>query len=587
MFGLIFVAIIWAAYISISPYAMKLIIDKVAEAGENTALLFETVKWPAILYVGSGIVLNIAFRFYDWVVMNTFPPMRSDITQEMFDYVEQHSYNYYQQNFSGSLANKINDMARASIQVLSNLIDNFFARGLSVVVGTFTMYFVHPYFALVVVVWGLFFISGAIVLSKRSQQYSSAYSEVRSSVVGKIVDSLSNILNVKIFAREGYESRYLSNHLRDAVDKDRQLHWYLLKVKAFYALSISILITVMTWLLIYIRAKNLITIGDFALIMTLTMWLLDEFFFIANQLSVFSEEVGVCQQSLSIISPAHELLDHPEAKPLIVTRGEITFDRVHFKYKKGQNIFSDKSITILPGQKVGLVGFSGSGKSTFINLILRFFDVNAGEIRIDGQDIKTVTQASLRSQIAMIPQDPVLFHRTLMENIRYGKLDATDDEVIAASKKAHCHSFATKLHGGYQSQVGERGVKLSGGQRQRIAIARAVLKDAPILILDEATSALDSVTEKLIQDSLAILMKGRTTLVVAHRLSTLFNMDRILVFCEGRIIEDGTHQELVSRNGHYAKLWKMQAGGFIGDIPQRALQTIAKWPSPQIISPKK
>jgi ATP-binding cassette subfamily B protein len=220
-------------------------------------------------------------------------------------------------------------------------------------------------------------------------------------------------------------------------------------------------------------------------------------------------------------------------------------------------------VTIEPGQQVGLVGFSGSGKSTFVNLILRLFEPQDGVIAIDGQDILAVTQDSLRENISMIPQDPMLFHRSLMENIRYGRLEASDDEVIEAAKKAHAHEFILQTEQGYASLVGERGVKLSGGQRQRIAIARAILKDAPILILDEATSALDSVTERKIQQGLDYLMQHKTVVVVAHRLSTISHMDRILVFDEGTVIEDGSHADLLRRNGHYAHLWNMQAGGFL------------------------
>jgi ATP-binding cassette subfamily B protein len=223
------------------------------------------------------------------------------------------------------------------------------------------------------------------------------------------------------------------------------------------------------------------------------------------------------------------------------------------------------NVTIQSGSKTGLVGFSGSGKSTFVNLILRFFDVSSGKILIDWQDIKQVTQDSLRQSIALIPQDTSLFHRSLMENIRYGRLEATDEEVFEVSKQAHCDEFIRQLPEGYQTLVGERGIKLSGGQRQRIAIARAMLKKAPILILDEATSALDSVTEKYIQESLHELMTGCTTIVIAHRLSTLAEMDRILVFSKGSIVEEGTHQQLLALNGHYAKMWKMQAGGFLPD----------------------
>jgi len=232
---------------------------------------------------------------------------------------------------------------------------------------------------------------------------------------------------------------------------------------------------------------------------------------------------------------------------------------------KRLKFFEDKTLTIKAGEKVGLVGFSGSGKTTFVNLILRHYDPDSGKILIDGQDICKVTQKSLRQQIALIPQDPSLFHRTIMDNLRYGRLEATDDEVYEASKKAHCHEFIMQLPEGYHTIVGERGSKISGGQRQRIAIARAILKNAPILILDEATSALDSITEKYIQEALHVLTKARTTLVVAHRLSTLSEMDRILVFKDGKIIEEGTHESLVDQGGHYAHLWKMQAGGFLQD----------------------
>ena len=260
-----------------------------------------------------------------------------------------------------------------------------------------------------------------------------------------------------------------------------------------------------------------------------------------------------------------ELEDKQDAATLIVSKGQITFEGVKFHYKGTEPPFQNKSVTIEAGQKVGLVGYSGGGKSTFVNLILRLYDVTDGRILIDNQDIRDVTQDSLRSQIAMIPQDPSLFHRTLMENIRYGRVAATNAEGIAAAKKAHAHEFISKLPQGYESLVGERGVKLSGGQRQRIAIARAILKNAPILILDEATSQLDSVTERDIQESLWQLMQDKTTIVIAHRLSTLLHMDRIIVFDQGKIVEDGTHTELLSKRGLYKTLWDAQVGGFLPD----------------------
>ncbi|MBS0289039.1 MAG: ATP-binding cassette domain-containing protein [Proteobacteria bacterium] len=275
--------------------------------------------------------------------------------------------------------------------------------------------------------------------------------------------------------------------------------------------------------------------------------------------------MGRSNQSLHMILVPQEITDAPNAKSINIRKGEIVFQDVAFQYKKQNNLFENKSVVIDGGQRVGLVGFSGSGKTTFVNLIVRLFDLSSGVIKIDNQNIREVTQQSLRENIGFIPQDPVLFHRSLMENIRYGKIDASDEEVIQAAIKAHAHEFISLTPDGYQSLVGERGIKLSGGQRQRISIARAILKNAPILILDEATSALDSVTEGYIQDSLRSLMQGKTVIVIAHRLSTLLEMDRILVFDKGNIVEEGTHQSLMSKQGMYSVLWNSQVGGFLLD----------------------
>jgi ATP-binding cassette subfamily B protein len=264
----------------------------------------------------------------------------------------------------------------------------------------------------------------------------------------------------------------------------------------------------------------------------------------------------------------HEIRDVDGAKKIEVKEGEIIFNDITFGYSKDRNVFENLNVKINAHQKIGLVGYSGSGKSTFNNLILRLFDVQKGEILIDGQDIKTITQESLHKQIAVIPQEPMLFHRSVMENIRYGKLDATDEEVYEAARLAMAHAFIERLPQGYQSLVGERGVKLSGGQRQRIAIARAVLKNAPILLMDEATSALDSVTEKAIQTILDNLISQKTVLIIAHRLSTISHLERILVFHEGKIVEDGTHHELLEVNGYYAKMWHMQSDGFLPENEQ-------------------
>lgn len=567
LIGLLFVALFWAVEISLSPYMMKLIIDGVATWSEETGSLFYAIGVPAFIYVLLSLFTGLVFRFYDYVMIRCAPILKNEITMEMFQYILDHSYSYFQHNFSGSLANKINDISKGAVQIITEFIDNFLSRFFCLIFAIFTLLLVHSSFALTLAIWAFFFVTISLLLAKKSQEYSKIYSESKSVVIGKIVDAITNVLNIKLFARKKYEQKYLKKYLTISAKKDQDLHWYLLKLKAFQAFAITLLIACMLWLLIDARTKNEVTIGDFALILGLTIAIVDQLFLVAQELVSFSEDMGVCAQALSIINVPHEIVDDQRAVELHVERGEITFDKVHFRYKKGANIFTDKSITIRPGEKVGFVGFSGSGKTTFINLILRFFSIDSGRILIDEQDITQVTQESLRSQIAIIPQDPFLFHRSLMENIRYGKLDASDEEVIEASKKAHAHEFIEKLKEGYASMVGERGTKLSGGQRQRIAIARAILKDAPILILDEATSALDSITENYIQESLTKLMLNRTSIVIAHRLSTLYHMDRILVFHHGKVVEEGAHADLIKKNGYYTKLWNVQAGAFQKPAP--------------------
>lgn len=328
---------------------------------------------------------------------------------------------------------------------------------------------------------------------------------------------------------------------------------------------IAVMTGVSAFTLIHLYSKGLVSIGDFALILGLSMEVGHMMWYTMYQVDQFNQALGKARQSLNALMIPHDIKDKNKASELAVSRGYIEFSKVKFHYHGTYSLFQNKSVTIEAGQKVGLVGYSGSGKSTFVNLILRLYDVVEGQILIDGQDISEVTQESLRRAIAMIPQDPTLFHRSLMDNIRYGKLGTCDEEIISASQKAHAHEFISLLSGGYETLVGERGVKLSGGQRQRIAIARAILKNAPILILDEATSQLDSITEANIQESLWELMQRKTTLVIAHRLSTLLHMDRILVFDKGHIIEDGSHSELLMLGGLYKTLWDAQVGGFLPD----------------------
>ena len=562
--ALFFTALYWGVNNALSPYVLKLIIDKVAAFEGDKTQIFTAITPYVTLYIVLWVLIAVDMRFLDWVRMRLFPSLRYDVINSMFTYLNQHSHRYFQNNFAGSLANKIMDMMSGMVTIFSTL-DDGFAQCIAILIAIISMLLVNPVFSLFLGLWVVAFLVITAMYFKPIRDQSNYFATAKSTVMGKVVDSVSNVANLRLFSRHAYENQLIQEAVQDTVDKDRAMQRTILKMRIFWDVSIIVLIGGNLYLLVSMYSKNQVTIGDFSFIISLSISIFYNLWYLASQFVTFAEELGKCKQALTIISALHDVSDQSNAKVLQVTKGEIEFDDVTFHYDEGAHLFNNKNVIIPSGQKVGLVGLSGSGKSTFVNLILRLFDVESGKIWIDGQDICQVTQESLRENIAMIPQDVSLFHRTLMENIRYGRIDATDEEVIDASKGAHCHEFISQLTEGYDSLVGERGIKLSGGQRQRIAIARALLKNAPILILDEATSALDSLTEKLIQDSLHALMQGRTTIVIAHRLSTLSEMDRILVFDNGQIVEDGSHKDLIKAKGHYSRMWAMQAGGFMPD----------------------
>lgn len=560
--GLFLTATYWGINNTLSPYILKLIIDKVAAFSGDKIAVFNAIKPEVILYVTLWIIIAIDMRLLDWFRLKLFPCLRYDIIDYMFAYLNRHSHRFFQNNFAGSLSNKISDMTAGTISIFTTF-DDALAQVVGLIIAIISMLLVHPIFALILGIWAITFLGIALAYFKRIQDLSNIFATSKTTLVGKIVDSISNITNIRLFSRSPYENKLIQNAALDTTNKDQSMQWVLLKMRIYWDISIIVLIATNLYMLVVMYSKNQVSIGDFSFIISLSISIFYNLWYLASQFILFAEEIGKCRQALTLISESHEIIDIVNAQPLVVSKGRIEFNNVTFHYDEGTHLFKNKSVIIEPGQKIGLVGLSGYGKSTFVNLILRLFDVESGQIMIDGQNIQTVTQDSLRGNIAMIPQDVTLFHRTLMENIRYGRIDATDQEVIAASKKAHCHEFISQLAEKYNTLVGERGIKLSGGQRQRIAIARAMLKNAPILILDEATSALDSLTEKLIQEGLHLLMQDRTTLVIAHRLSTLSEMDRILVFEKGQIVEDGTHEELLKTPSHYSRMWQMQAGGFL------------------------
>lgn len=565
-----FAAISWSINDLFFPYFIKLIVNILQDYRGVMSDVYSALAKP----VGGLLILWIVTEF--WLRMQgiamiyTLPRFRANIREKIYDYVQQHSHEYFANNYSGSIARKIAELPNSSQSIIEVFSFSFIPTIIGIGIALVLMWMTQPIFAGILFAWFTLHIGLTLAFMRAGNQKWEIHSESASTLSGKIVDSFSNILNVRLFARGKYESQYLKRFQQDEIKKSKSAMWWIEIMRFCQGVMGFLMICSMLLALVHGWTQGTVSLGDFAQIGMQSFWLLAMVWYMSYQMTVFARDVGVISNSLSLISKGHDIVDEVGAKQLEVKHGEIRFENVNFAYRAKQTVFKNLSIHIKAGQKVGLVGSSGSGKTTFVNLMLRFYDLDNGRIMIDGQDIAQVTQDSLRAQIAMIPQDPTLFHRSVKENIRYGRLDATDEEVVSAAELANCEEFIEKLPEKFDALVGERGVKLSGGQRQRISIARAILKNAPILILDEATSALDSVTENLIQDGLQNVMQGRTTLVVAHRLSTLADMDRILVFHKGEIVEDGTHEELLnSEEGHFARLWNMQTDGFLPDLAEQ------------------
>ena len=561
-FFIFLLSLVWSLDATVWPYILRKIIDVFNQFDTDRSAAWPTLKWWLVWGAGLLVLIEAGFRTRDFVTTHAFPKTEADIRMAMFDHVQHHSPKYFNEHFAGSLSNKVSDMITQVSFMLDQLLRIFIPALASCILSIAFFYAVSPLFAIILAGWILLHLGICFAFTPKCAQLSNIHGEARSSLAGKIVDSFTNNFTVNLFFRFKYEKAQIAKYQNIEIEKNflSRIYstWLFLWLSVLFLSCGSILngFMIMKWF------QGGLTTGEIIQVFYTTWTVFMQLWFAGEMIPQFFQAIGIANQALTVMNDPQDLQDKPGAISLKVTQGEIVFDHVSFHYGERQ-LFQNKEVQIRSGEKVGLVGYSGAGKSTFVNLILRFFPVEKGRILIDGQNIADCTLESLRSQVALIPQDPVLFHRTLEENIRYGRVDATHEEIIAVAKLAHCDEFIRKTPQGYQSLVGERGTKLSGGERQRIAIARAMLTKAPILILDEATSALDSITESYIQDSLEKLMQNRTTIVIAHRLSTLAKMDRILVFDQGKIVEQGSHDSLLSQGGHYAKLWKMQAGGFL------------------------
>ena len=483
-------------------------------------------------------------------------------------YLLKQSLSYYQDEFAGRIATKVMQTSLAVRETVMKGVDVF----VYVIV-----YFVSILFMLAdsdwrlmlpMLFWFLAYLGIQFYYVPKLKEISSAQADARSTMTGRLVDSYTNIQTVKLFSHHQRETQYVKESMGDFLGTVQKQMRFVTGFDMCVELANYILLFSISAISIYLWTIESISVGAIAIAISLALRINGMSKWIMWEVGGLFENMGTVVDGMNSLSKPIDIQDSPKAKDISQCQGAITFDQINFNYGENTNVINNLSLEITPGEKIGIVGRSGAGKSTLVNLLLRFHNVTDGEIRIDGQPINSLTQDSLRSMIGMVTQDTSLLHRSIRENIIYGKPDATEDELLAATQQAHAHEFIDTLsdpHGnvGYDAQVGERGVKLSGGQRQRIAISRVLLKNAPILVLDEATSALDSEVEAAIQESLNQLMEGKTVIAIAHRLSTIAAMDKLIVLDQGAIVEQGTHQELLDKNGIYAHLWEHQTGGFI------------------------
>ncbi|MES2966768.1 MAG: ABC transporter ATP-binding protein [Patescibacteria group bacterium] len=519
------------------------------------------------LFLGVTALNSVLYRISGFTAIYWVIKFHKEGYNELYDYLTRHSHTYFSNRFAGSLSNKVSNAMDSSAGLMFQILWTFFSEliGLIVTLGIFFSIDMRIGFVLLVVF--MVVLAFNIYAVKKRRPFVVAYAAAASKTRGEGVDVISNVSAVRQYAQRNFELQRLAHIFTERAQKDVKQSFFgewIMVANTFASIFMTALVLVLLYILL---GEGEVTTGTLVLVLGLLGRVGYMFITTGQALNRFIREYGNIEEGLKEILIDHEIVDVNNAAQLQVGKGgSIVWKEVDFNFDSNPAaVFSKFNLTIPAGQRVGLVGASGAGKSTFVSLLLRQHEVTGGAILIDEQNIATVTQDSLRSTIAVVPQEPALFHRSIRENIVYGKPDATHDEVVAVAKKAQAHDFIVSLPEGYETLVGERGVKLSGGQKQRVAIARAMLKDAPILILDEATSALDSESEVEIQKALHVLMSGKTVIAVAHRLSTLREMDRIIVLQEGKIIEDGTHETLKDAGGIYAKLWNHQAGGFIID----------------------
>lgn len=546
------------------PYIGKVLFDQLATLAPGPASLNPLTHTVLVLF-GVGLISWTLLRAFNFGSIVLVSRMMADLEQTSFEQLLGHSYQFFQDEFSGSLVRKISRISRAYEDVQLAIQDRLIPIIISLTGIIIVLFFRNVTIGGIVFFWIIACLVYNYYYSKKKMKQDVERAVQDSRVTGASADALSNVLTIKLFTGEKQETAYFKKE--STLLRDIRYRFWKSSVANYAVQQFALLLLqgLVLWLGIHYWSVGILSAGDVVLFQSYFTILTQRLISTSQMMRTLYGAFADATEMVEILDQPYTVQDKPKAKNLNVTKGNVVFNQTDFSYGNAL-VLNNFNLSIKSGEKIALVGSSGAGKSTIVKLLFRFYDVTNGTLLIDGQDISKVTQESLRSNISLVPQEPILFHRSLLDNIRYGRPDATEKEVIKAAKLAHCHEFIDKLPEKYETHVGERGVKLSGGERQRVAIARAILKDAPILVLDEATSSLDSESENLIQDALRTLMKGKTTIVIAHRLSTIMSMDRIVIMDKGQVVDQGTHTELVNKESIYKKLWNLQVGGFFQEV---------------------
>lgn len=549
---------------SVIPNVFGKIVDGFSRYEGNRQFAWNSVGNSVTIYLSLWAIVHLCCRVSGFLQAVFFPKFTANVRMVAFAHVEKQSANYFTKNFSGDISNKIDMLAEKSMYLVSIFSELLFPSLLALIMALCVMVSMKKELAVSLIIWVTLHMCICIVLGKKCAIYEEEHASKINLLNGRIIDSIVNYLATTLFTNRDFEYEIISKYQKSEKEAHKKsLNFVSILLSILAVTTVIFGICGINALGYYYWKNEFISVGEFVFVINATLGIIMLSWHISFQFPQIFSYVGACKQALEVIFQKIEVVDKTEAQNLVIKKGEIELQNVFFGYDANP-LFNNLSFKIYNKEKIGIVGSSGAGKSTFCNLILRMYDLHQGRILIDDQDISTVTQESLRSAISVIPQNPILFHRSIFDNIKYGKPDATQEEIIQAAEKANASDFIDRLPHKYLYDVGEFGNNLSQGEKQRIAIARAILKNSNILILDEATSALDPISEKLIQSSLSKIMENKTVLVVAHRLSTLSEMDRIIVFDKGEIVECGSHKELISKsNSLYSSMWNSQKTEFI------------------------